>query len=112
SSEFMMEGDIVVPRTRTAMKCFNKAYSCLWRKSSSGRVEIPFIISEVYGRLDLLQVSPTGSMRLLIKLLQTPDQTETTEILLAMRAVEKKTCIRFIPRTRQRAYLSIEPRSG
>lgn len=31
------------------MKCFNKAYSCLWSKSDNGNVEVPYILSEKYG---------------------------------------------------------------
>ncbi|KAM9339607.1 low choriolytic enzyme-like [Symphorus nematophorus] len=88
SPDFLLEGDVLIPRTRTAMKCFNEAYSCLWSKSASGNVEIPFLISEKY------------------------DDSERSAILNAMRDFESKTCIRFIPRASQREYLSIEPRYG
>ncbi|KAG7240283.1 hypothetical protein INR49_027094 [Caranx melampygus] len=88
STDFLLEGDVLVPRTRTAMKCFNKAYSCLWSKSANGNVEVPYILSEKY------------------------DSTERSEILASLKDFELKTCIRFIPRVRQRAYLSIEPRYG
>nr|BAG06173.1 hatching enzyme [Helicolenus hilgendorfi] len=88
SSDFLLEGDVLIPRTRNAMKCFNQAYTCLWRKSANGNVEIPFLISQKY------------------------DDAERSEILGAMKDFECKTCIRFIPRKTQRAYLSVEPRSG
>nr|XP_033504602.1 low choriolytic enzyme-like [Epinephelus lanceolatus] len=88
SNNFLLEGDILIPKTRTAMKCMNKAYSCLWQKSANGNVEIPFLISEKY------------------------DNTERSEILRAMKDFEYKTCIRFVPRAAERAYLSIQPRYG
>ncbi|CAK6962606.1 low choriolytic enzyme-like [Scomber scombrus] len=88
STDFLMEGDLQIPNTRNAMKCFNKAYSCLWPKSPNGNVEIPFTISEKY------------------------DNTERNKILNAMRGFATKTCIRFIPRMNQRAYIRIEPRFG
>ncbi|XP_047184728.1 low choriolytic enzyme-like [Scophthalmus maximus] len=88
SSDFLMEGDVLIPRTRNAMKCFAKPYSCLWPKSARGFVEVPFILSQKY------------------------DYTERREILAALKEFEANTCIRPIPRANQRAYLSIEPRSG
>nr|BBB36258.1 low choriolytic enzyme [Dicentrarchus labrax] len=88
SSDFLLEGDVFIPKTRTAMKCLNKAYSCLWPKSANGKVEIPFLISQKY------------------------DDTERSMILHAMKDFESKTCIHFIPRATQRGYLSIEPRFG
>ncbi|XP_070782322.1 low choriolytic enzyme-like isoform X2 [Enoplosus armatus] len=88
SSDFLLEGDVMIPKTRTAMKCFNKKYSCLWPKSANGNVEIPFQISRKY------------------------DNAERNAILNAMKDFSYKTCIRFIPRATQRVYLSIEPRSG
>ncbi|KAM7368108.1 hypothetical protein PAMP_014358 [Pampus punctatissimus] len=88
SSDFLMEGDVLIPRTRNAMKCFNKAYSCLWPKSANGNVEIHFLLSQKY------------------------DDSERNAILRAMKDFESKTCIRFIPRATQRVYLSIEPRYG
>uniref|UniRef100_A0A4W6F2E7 Metalloendopeptidase n=1 Tax=Lates calcarifer TaxID=8187 RepID=A0A4W6F2E7_LATCA len=74
SSNFMLEGDILMPRSRTAMKCLNEKYSCLWPKSPNGIVEIPFLISEKY------------------------DDSERSLILTSMKDFETKTCIRFIPR--------------
>lgn len=40
----------MIPKTRNAMKCLQGANSCLWPKSANGKVEIPFIISDAYGR--------------------------------------------------------------
>jgi len=88
SSDFLLEGDVLIPKTRNAMTCFNKAYSCLWQKSANGNVEVPFLMSQKY------------------------DDTEKSTILHALKDMESKTCIRFIPRARQRAYISIEPRYG
>uniref|UniRef100_A0A4W6F609 Metalloendopeptidase n=1 Tax=Lates calcarifer TaxID=8187 RepID=A0A4W6F609_LATCA len=84
SSNFMLEGDILMPRSRTAMKCLNEKYSCLWPKSPNGIVEIPFLIND----------------------------SERSLILTSMKDFETKTCIRFIPRWSQVAYLNIEPRFG
>ncbi|KAM4521752.1 low choriolytic enzyme-like [Odontesthes bonariensis] len=88
SADNLMEGDVFIPKTRTAMKCMHKQFSCLWPKSSNGEVQIPFTISKDY------------------------DNGERTTILTAMKDFEPKTCIRFIPRTSQRVYLNIEPKFG
>ncbi|XP_060937235.1 low choriolytic enzyme-like [Limanda limanda] len=88
STDFLMEGDVVMPRTRTAKKCFSNKYSCLWPKSANGNVVIPFLISQRYA----------GS--------------EKREILNALKDFERKTCIRFVPHNRQTAYLNFEPRNG
>ncbi|CAB1432545.1 unnamed protein product [Pleuronectes platessa] len=40
------------------------------------------------------------------------DGSEKREILNALQDFERRTCIRFVTRTRQRAYLSFEPRNG
>ncbi|XP_061602247.1 low choriolytic enzyme-like isoform X1 [Cololabis saira] len=88
SLHLVEEGDIFIPRTRSAMKCKHKRFSCLWPKSSNGNVEIPFFISEKY------------------------DDDEKNTILLAMKGFEPKTCIRFVPRKTERAYLNIVPKYG
>lgn len=120
SNNFLLEGDILIPKTRTAMKCMNKAYSCLWQKSANGNVEIPYLISEKYGMFYYLRtlhigVSFTQWIRdVTDKVLSctTADNTERSEILRAMKDFEYKTCIRFVPRAAERAYLSIQPRYG
>nr|BAO25127.1 hatching enzyme [Pseudopleuronectes yokohamae] len=88
STDFLMEGDVIIPRTRNAMKCYSQKYSCLWPKSANGNVVIPFIISTQY------------------------DGTEKREILNALKDFEGKTCIRFVPRNTQRAYLNFESKNG
>lgn len=50
SDEFLLEGDLYIPKQRNAMKCLNKAFNCLWPKSSDGKVWIPYTISDKYGR--------------------------------------------------------------
>ena len=54
SADILMEGDMLIPKTRTAMKCIHKQYSCLWPKSYNGKVEIPFTLSEKYGGFKFL----------------------------------------------------------
>ncbi|XP_030577389.1 low choriolytic enzyme-like [Archocentrus centrarchus] len=89
STDFLIEGDMLIPRTRNAMKCLNSQYSCLWQKSSTTRnVEVPYVLSGKYS------------------------DAEKTTILGAMNGFATATCIRFIPRTTEVAYLSIEPRAG
>ncbi|XP_038125847.1 low choriolytic enzyme-like [Cyprinodon tularosa] len=88
SNDMLLEGDIFVPKTRNAMKCLNQQYSCRWDKASNGNVEIPYVISNDY------------------------DHTERNEILRAMKGFQDKTCIRFVPRRQERAYLSLEPNFG
>lgn len=49
SPDHLLEGDVLMPRKRTAMKCYSKKYSCLWTKSANGKVEIPYVVSDEYG---------------------------------------------------------------
>ncbi|KAM8831219.1 low choriolytic enzyme-like isoform 1-T1 [Spinachia spinachia] len=88
SDGYLLEGDILIPTQRTAMKCRNSKYSCLWPRRASGFVEVPYVISSHY------------------------DSTERKAIFTAMNEFKVKTCIRFVPRGREVAYLSIEPRAG
>ncbi|XP_056150157.1 low choriolytic enzyme-like [Lampris incognitus] len=83
----LLEGDLLIPKTRNAMKCAT-TYNCFWPKSPNGKVEVPFILSTSY------------------------DSSEKDSILKAMADFHSKTCIRFIPRWKQTVYLSIEPRFG
>uniref|UniRef100_A0AAX7UZF5 Metalloendopeptidase n=1 Tax=Astatotilapia calliptera TaxID=8154 RepID=A0AAX7UZF5_ASTCA len=76
STDFLVEGDILIPRTRNALKCANKQYSCRWPKSlTSGTVDVPYILSDKY------------------------DNGEKKTILDAMKGFETATCVRFIPWT-------------
>ncbi|MEQ2207446.1 hypothetical protein XENOCAPTIV_012562 [Xenoophorus captivus] len=43
SEEILLEGDIVAPKSRNAMNCWYN--SCLWKKDSSGKVVVPYVIS-------------------------------------------------------------------
>ena len=52
----MLEGDLVIPRTRNAMKCLHKPYNCRWPKSANGNVEVPYVLSSKYGRFLLLKI--------------------------------------------------------
>ncbi|KAJ0061259.1 hypothetical protein NL108_013934, partial [Boleophthalmus pectinirostris] len=83
-----LEGDVILPKSRSALKCTSHSYSCLWPKSSNGKVEIPYVLSDKY------------------------DSTELSEILRALKDFEMKTCIRFVPRQKETAYLNFEPRYG
>ncbi|XP_034018771.1 low choriolytic enzyme-like [Thalassophryne amazonica] len=85
---FLLEGDLLIQRTRNAMKCLDDSSSCLWPKSDEGMVDVPFILHAEY------------------------DSTDRETILNAMRMFELKTCVRFVPRGNQQSYLSIEPNLG
>ncbi|XP_077567592.1 low choriolytic enzyme-like [Stigmatopora nigra] len=88
STEYLVEGDLVFPRKRTAMKCMDKKYSCLWPKSYNGNIDIPYTIVDKY------------------------NDNEKQTIVGAIREIEARTCIRFMPRTTQRSYISFEPLFG
>nr|BAM93569.1 hatching enzyme [Apeltes quadracus] len=88
SDGFLMEGDIVIPTQRNAIKCMNERYSCLWQRGASGFVEVPYVIIGDY------------------------DSSERREISAAMDEFKAKTCIHFVPRGSEAAYLSLETRSG
>ncbi|KAF3702690.1 Low choriolytic enzyme [Channa argus] len=95
SPDFLLEGDVFVPRTRNAMKCLGIPYSCLWPKSADGTVQIPYVLDSAY-----------------VLLYKTVDNTDRTNFASAMNDMQSKTCIRFIPRATQTAYLSIEANFG
>ncbi|KAK2819481.1 hypothetical protein Q7C36_021127 [Tachysurus vachellii] len=86
SSKELLEGDILLPRTRNALVCRDN--SCFWKKSSNGLVQVPYVLSNVFSSSD------------------------RTVITNAMASFHNKTCIRFIPRTNQPDYLSIESQDG
>uniref|UniRef100_A0A669FA69 Metalloendopeptidase n=1 Tax=Oreochromis niloticus TaxID=8128 RepID=A0A669FA69_ORENI len=89
STEFLVEGDILLPKNRNTTKCPNKNYSCRCPKSpTSGNVDVPYVLSDKY------------------------DDGEKKTILEAMKGFETATCVRFVPRTAEEAYLSTEPRYG
>uniref|UniRef100_A0AAY4EBB3 Metalloendopeptidase n=1 Tax=Denticeps clupeoides TaxID=299321 RepID=A0AAY4EBB3_9TELE len=82
SSEWLVEGDVVVPRTRNALICLTN--NCFWTKSTNGLVPVPFVLTS----------------------------SDKQMIATAMNTFHTKTCIRFVPRTTQTDYLSIESKDG
>lgn len=80
------EGDIAVTNRRGVKTCF--ARSCLWAKSVDGYVYVPYYISTEYDDMD--RVAIQGGME----------------------GIENGTCIRFVPRTHQRDFIDIQPKSG
>ncbi|KAM3864354.1 hatching enzyme 1.2-like [Diretmus argenteus] len=86
SSEMLVEGDMVLPKTRNAMSCWYN--SCLWKKASNGYVMIPFTLSRAFS------------------------SWERQKIDRAMKSFHSRTCLRFVPRTNQYDFISIENRDG
>lgn len=86
SKEILLEGDIVAPKNRNAIKCWYE--SCLWSKSSNGLVVIPYTISSQY------------------------ENWEREAIETAMQSFHTRTCIRFVPRHDEYDYLMVENRDG
>ncbi|KAL7831539.1 hypothetical protein SRHO_G00310440 [Serrasalmus rhombeus] len=86
SRELLVEGDIVLPRTRNALVC--PSNNCFWKKSSNGLVLVPFVVSNDFSSSD------------------------RSVIAGAMATFHSKTCIRFVYRTIETDYLSIESRDG
>ncbi|XP_061584688.1 high choriolytic enzyme 2-like [Cololabis saira] len=85
TEEFLLEGDLVAPVTRNAMKCWYN--SCLWKKASNGKVVIAYTISSQFSRY------------------------ERQTIEGAMRAFSR-TCVRFTPRRNENDYISIVNKGG
>uniref|UniRef100_A0A8B9HPR2 Metalloendopeptidase n=1 Tax=Astyanax mexicanus TaxID=7994 RepID=A0A8B9HPR2_ASTMX len=79
------EGDIAVSR-HSEKSCF--ARSCLWSKSVDGHVYIAYTLSPLYSEEDKMKIKQ------------------------GMELIERKTCVRYVPRTHQRDHLDIQPRSG
>ncbi|KAI9517967.1 hypothetical protein NQZ68_001137 [Dissostichus eleginoides] len=86
TDEILLEGDLLAPKTRNAMKCWSQ--SCLWKKGSRGLVTIPFTTSSQF------------------------TSWERQKITNAMNAFHRKTCLRFVPRRNQYDYISIENKGG
>ncbi|KAI9517966.1 hypothetical protein NQZ68_001136 [Dissostichus eleginoides] len=86
TDEILLEGDLLAPKTRNAMKCWSQ--SCLWKKGSRGLVTIPFTTSSQF------------------------TSSERQKITNAMNAFHRKTCLRFVPRRNQYDYISIENKGG
>nr|XP_055074692.1 hatching enzyme 1.2-like [Misgurnus anguillicaudatus] len=86
SAEILLEGDLVFPKTRNALYCFNN--NCFWKKNANNLVEVPYIVSSEY------------------------TYYEKSTIQSAMTSFASKTCIRFVPRSSQIDYISIENLDG
>ncbi|XP_037547133.1 high choriolytic enzyme 1-like [Nematolebias whitei] len=86
SDELLLEGDMMIPKTRNAMKCLYN--SCLWRKSSKGLVVVPYVIGNEYAGY------------------------EKQTIQGAMMAFAAHTCIRFVPRTNEKDFIMIHSKTG
>lgn len=85
TDELLLEGDLVAPKTRNAMKCWYN--SCLWKKASNGYVVIPYTVSSHF------------------------NSYERQTIERAMRGFGR-TCIRFTPRRNEYDFISIVNRAG
>uniref|UniRef100_A0A673LA77 Metalloendopeptidase n=1 Tax=Sinocyclocheilus rhinocerous TaxID=307959 RepID=A0A673LA77_9TELE len=86
SAEHLIEGDLVFPKTKNALYCLNN--NCFWKRNSSNLVEVPYIVSSEYSSTDI------------------------SVIQNAMSTFHNKTCIRFVPRSNQTDYISIENKDG
>nr|BAE97357.1 hatching enzyme [Plecoglossus altivelis altivelis] len=87
SNEHPLEGDLVAPKTRNAMRCY-QGDECKWRKSPNGQVMVAYTISNEY--------SP--SERYLIE--------------GALRAFASASCVRLVPRTSEYDYINIVSADG
>uniref|UniRef100_A0A665V5G8 Metalloendopeptidase n=1 Tax=Echeneis naucrates TaxID=173247 RepID=A0A665V5G8_ECHNA len=86
TDEFLVEGDLLAPTNRNAMTCWSQ--SCLWKKGSNGMVTIPYVMSSQFSR------------------------GESQKIERAMKSFHSRTCIRFVPYSNQRDYISVENKGG
>ncbi|XP_026091530.1 high choriolytic enzyme 1-like [Carassius auratus] len=86
SSEVLIEGDLVFPKTRNALFCFNN--NCFWKKNFNNIVEVPCTVSNEFSSF------------------------EKSVIANAMSTFHSRTCIRFVARSTQTDYISIENRDG
>ncbi|XP_055517959.1 astacin-like metalloendopeptidase [Leucoraja erinacea] len=81
---FLIEGDIVKPLWRNAVTSNTRT----WRKSPDGAVRIPYEISPQY------------------------DEQTCSAIQRGFKDFEKFTCIRFVARTNEEDFISIQPVHG
>lgn len=86
SKEILMEGDIVAPKNRNAIKCWSQ--SCLWPKNSNGLVVIPYTIGFEF------------------------ENWERQIIEYGLQSFHASTCIRFVPRQNEYDYIMVESRDG
>ena len=86
SREMLLEGDMIIPRTRNAMGCWNNY--CRWQKDSTGYVKVPFTVNSAFSHY------------------------ERQKIEYALGAFHSRTCLRFVPRENEYDYISIENLDG
>ncbi|XP_059577326.1 astacin-like metalloendopeptidase [Alligator mississippiensis] len=86
SSQFLLEGDIVATRSRSAMGC--PSNSCFWPQASDGIVHVPYVLSSDY------------------------DEDKKKTIAEAMAEFETLTCIHFVERKTEKDYLDIKSEKG
>ena len=86
SSEMLLEGDMVAPRTRNAMNCWNNY--CRWQKDAAGHVTIAYTLSPDFSYY------------------------QRQKIEYALQSFHSRTCLRFVPRQEQYDYISIESKDG
>ncbi|XP_013873453.1 high choriolytic enzyme 1 [Austrofundulus limnaeus] len=87
SDTILVEGDMVAPKSRNAMKCFS-SNSCLWKQSADGLVTIPYVIGSEFGA------------------------HEKQVIEGAIKVFAKETCIRFTPRKSESDYINFVSKTG
>uniref|UniRef100_A0A6I8R978 Metalloendopeptidase n=1 Tax=Xenopus tropicalis TaxID=8364 RepID=A0A6I8R978_XENTR len=80
----LRETDIAVPLGRNSISC----KTCLWPKSTNGRVNVPYVFDEKYS------------------------EGEKSTIREAMKDFATMTCVEFVPKTAEPNYLSIHPGDG
>nr|AAN05024.2 high choriolytic enzyme [Chrysiptera parasema] len=85
SDEFLLQGDLLAPKTRNAMNCYNGG--CLWRKNGA-EVTVPYVMTRQFNR------------------------NQMGMIQRAMKAIERQTCIRFKQRSRENDYIEIRSQQG
>ncbi|XP_057704356.1 high choriolytic enzyme 1-like [Corythoichthys intestinalis] len=86
TDELLLEGDLLLPKTRNAMKCWSG--SCRWRKDSKGYVTVPYVVSGAF------------------------PQWEKQKIQAALASFHAGTCVRFVPRRNEYDYVSVENNDG
>nr|BAG74350.1 hatching enzyme [Clupea pallasii] len=84
SEELLVEGDVAVQLQRNAVSCF----FCKWKKSANGLVEVPMTISPDFSFYDRMKIEK------------------------AMLTFHEQTCVRFVPRSTEIDYLSLENGHG
>ncbi|XP_067106594.1 high choriolytic enzyme 1-like [Osmerus mordax] len=87
SSQLLLEGDLILPKHRNAMRCF-QGDSCKWKKSSNGQVGIAYTIGSEYS----------------------PQERQIIEN--ALRSFASVSCIRFVPRTTETDYIMVASQDG